>query len=129
MENVDAAVERILALKALGIAVAVDDFGTGYSSLAHLKRFPLDVLKIDRYFVKDIQHAPVNEALIGSILALCKGLGLGTVAEGVENRDQLESLRKLGCHIVQGYFISRPVPAEQVIALLGRDWLREFGQA
>ena len=129
MENVDAAVERILALKALGIAVAVDDFGTGYSSLAHLKRFPLDVLKIDRYFVKDIQHAPVNEALISSILALCKGLDLGTVAEGVENRDQLESLRKLGCRIVQGYFISRPVPAEQVIALLGRDWLQEFGQA
>ena len=129
MENVDAAVEKILALKALGITVAVDDFGTGYSSLAHLKRFPLDVLKIDRYFVKDIQHAPVNEALIGSILALCTGLGLGTVAEGVENRDQLESLRKLGCRIVQGYFISRPVPSEQITALLGRDWLQEFGQA
>jgi EAL domain-containing protein (putative c-di-GMP-specific phosphodiesterase class I) len=128
MEDVDAAVVRILALKALGVAVAIDDFGTGYSSLAHLKRFPLDVLKIDRFFVKDLPNAPANEALIGSILALCKGLNLGAVAEGVETREQLESLRALGCHIVQGYFISRPVPAEQIIELLGRDWSEEFGQ-
>lgn len=127
MEDVDAAVVRILALKALGVAVAIDDFGTGYSSLAHLKRFPLDVLKIDRFFVKDLPNAPANEALISSILALCKGLNLGTVAEGVETREQLESLRTLGCQIVQGYFISRPVPAEQILALLGHDWLQAFG--
>lgn len=128
MDDVDTAVDRIQALKALGISVSVDDFGTGYSSLAHLKRFPLDVLKIDRYFVKDIHHAPANETVVSSILALCKGLNLGTVAEGVENREQLESLRNLGCQIVQGYFISRPVPAEDILALLGRDWLQEFGQ-
>lgn len=127
MEDVDAAVGRIQALKALGISVSVDDFGTGYSSLAHLKRFPLDVLKIDRYFVKDIHHASANEALVRSILTLCKGLNLGTVTEGVETREQLESLRNLGCQIVQGYFISEPVPAEAVLALLGRDWLGEFG--
>jgi len=129
MEDVDSAADRIWALKALGIAVSVDDFGTGYSSLAHLKRFPLDVLKIDRYFVKDLPNAPANEALISSILALCKGLNLGTVAEGIETREQLESLRTLGCPIVQGYFISRPVPAEQIIALLGRDWLQAFDPA
>lgn len=129
MQDVEAAVSLILALKALGVAVAIDDFGTGYSSLAHLKRFPLDILKIDRYFVKDIPHAPINEALIGSILALCRGLKLGTVAEGVENREQLDVLRKLGCQIVQGYFISRPVPADEIAALLDRDWLREFDQA
>ena len=128
MQDVEAAVSLILALKALGVAVAIDDFGTGYSSLAHLKRFPLDILKIDRYFVKDIPHAPINEALIGSILALCRGLKLGTVAEGVENREQLDVLRKLGCQIVQGYFISRPVPADEIAALLDRDWLREFDQ-
>ena len=128
MDDVDKAVDRIQALKALGISVSVDDFGTGYSSLAHLKRFPLDVLKIDRYFVKDIHLAPANEALVSSILALCKGLDLGTVAEGIENREQLESLRNLGCQIVQGYFISRPVPAEDILALLDRDWLQEFGQ-
>jgi len=129
MQDVEAAVSLILALKALGVAVAIDDFGTGYSSLAHLKRFPLDILKIDRYFVKDIPHAPVNEALISSILALCRGLKLGTVAEGVENREQLEVLRKLGCQVVQGYFISRPVPADEIAALLDRDWLKEFDQA
>lgn len=129
MQDVEAAVSIILALKALGVAVAIDDFGTGYSSLAHLKRFPLDILKIDRYFVKDIPHAPVNEALISSILALCQGLKLGTVAEGVENREQLDVLRKLGCQIVQGYFISRPVPADEIAALLDRDWLKEFDQA
>ncbi|PKO64035.1 MAG: diguanylate cyclase, partial [Betaproteobacteria bacterium HGW-Betaproteobacteria-17] len=126
MTDVDSAADRIRALKALGVAVSVDDFGTGYSSLAHLKRFPLDVLKIDRYFVKDLPNAPANEALISSILALCRGLGLGTVAEGIETRAQLESLRTLGCPIVQGYFISRPVPAEQIIELLGRDWLQAF---
>jgi diguanylate cyclase (GGDEF)-like protein len=127
MEDIDQAVERILALKALGITVAVDDFGTGYSSLAHLKRFPLDVLKIDRYFVKDIHHAPVNEALVSSILALCRGLDLGTVTEGIENREQLDVLRRLGCQVVQGYFISRPVAAEAILALLKHDWLQEFG--
>jgi diguanylate cyclase (GGDEF)-like protein len=129
MEDVDAAVVRILALKSLGVAVAIDDFGTGYSSLAHLKRFPLDVLKIDRFFVKDLPNASASEALIGSILTLCQGLHLGAVAEGVETREQLESLRALGCQIVQGYFVSRPVPADQILALLSRDWLQEFGPA
>lgn len=127
MGDIDSAVHKILELKALGITIAIDDFGTGYSSLAHLKRFPLDVLKIDRYFVKDIQHDPINEALVNSILALCKGLNLGTVAEGVENRDQLESLRTLGCPVMQGYYISHPVPAEQILPLLERDWSQTFG--
>ena len=123
MENMDAAVNRVRELKALGIAVSVDDFGTGYSSLAHLKRFPLDVLKIDRYFVKDIEHDSVNEALVRSILALCHDLNLDTVAEGVETREQLDCLQKLGCKIVQGYYMSRPVPAHQFAALLNRNWL------
>ncbi|MHB1052621.1 MAG: putative bifunctional diguanylate cyclase/phosphodiesterase [Thiobacillus sp.] len=126
MENMDAAVKRVHALKALGISVSVDDFGTGYSSLAHLKRFPIDVLKIDRYFVKDVQHDPVNVALIRSILSLSQDLKLENVAEGVETQEQLECLRKLGCKIVQGYFISRPVPAEQLTTLLDHDWLPVF---
>jgi EAL domain-containing protein (putative c-di-GMP-specific phosphodiesterase class I) len=109
--------------------VSVDDFGTGYSSLAHLKRFPLDVLKIDRYFVQDVQNDPVNEALIHSIIALSGDLKLDTVAEGVETYAQLECLRQLGCQIVQGYFISRPIPAEQIGPLLNRDWLETFDSA
>ncbi len=126
MEDIDKAEDRILALKAVGITVAIDDFGTGYSSLAHLRRFPLDVLKIDRYFVQEIHLAPANEALVNSILALCKGLSLGTVAEGIENRAQLDSLRKLGCQIMQGHLISPPVPADKIAALLSRDWKSEF---
>jgi len=122
MEDMEAAINRIHSLKALGITIALDDFGTGFSSLAHLKRFPLDVLKVDRYFVKDIHHASVNVAIVNSILALCEGLDLGIIAEGVETQAQLDTLRKLGCRHVQGYFISRPVPAEQVIPLLQRDW-------
>ena len=118
MEDLDNAISRVKALKALGVSVSIDDFGTGYSSLAHLKRFPLDVLKIDRYFVKDLPHAPVNEALISSILALCKGLGLDAVAEGVENGEQLDCLRRLGCRLIQGYVYSDPVPAERVTQLL-----------
>ncbi|MBU4500370.1 MAG: EAL domain-containing protein [Gammaproteobacteria bacterium] len=126
MGDMDVAVHKILALKAIGVSIAIDDFGTGYSSLAHLKRFPLDVLKIDRYFIKDIRHDSVNEALVISILALCNGLNLDTVAEGVETRSQLDVLRKIGCPVVQGYLISQPVPAEDVMALLQRDWLQEL---
>ncbi|WP_324780462.1 putative bifunctional diguanylate cyclase/phosphodiesterase [Thiobacillus sedimenti] len=129
MEDIDSAIERIEALKALGVVVAIDDFGTGYSSLAHLKRFPLDVLKIDRYFVKELPHAAVNEALIGSILALCKGLGLSAVAEGVEDMAQLECLRRLGCPIAQGYLVSPPVPAQQIPALLERRSPEAFSDA
>jgi predicted signal transduction protein with EAL and GGDEF domain len=126
MEDIDSAVDRIRELKALGVAVAVDDFGTGYSSLAHLKRFPLDVLKIDRYFVKDLTSAPLNRALVSSILALCDGLHLDAVAEGVENQQQLECLHRLGCRIVQGYLFSSPVSAEALTALLDQTWYREF---
>jgi diguanylate cyclase (GGDEF)-like protein len=122
MEDMAAAINRIHELKALGITIALDDFGTGFSSLAHLKRFPIDVLKIDRYFVNDLQRAPVNAAIINSILALCKGLELDIIAEGVETREQLELLREIGCQNVQGYFISHPVPAKDISSLLNRDW-------
>lgn len=122
MEDVDAAVRRILELKALGVSVAVDDFGTGYSSLAHLKRFPVDVLKIDRYFIKEIEHDPVNKAMVSAILTLSKDLNLKNVAEGIETQAQLECLRKMGCPIVQGYLISQPVPARQITAMLSYDW-------
>ncbi len=129
MENMSGAVNRVHELKALGIAVSVDDFGTGYSSLAHLKRFPIDVLKIDRYFVNDINTDPANEALVRCIITLCNDLHFGTVAEGAETREEIECLLKLGCHVVQGYYLSRPVPAEQLSTLLGRDWLQTFNTA
>jgi diguanylate cyclase (GGDEF)-like protein len=118
MEDIDNAIARVKMLKALGVAVSIDDFGTGYSSLAHLKRFPLDVLKIDRYFVKDLPNASVNEALISSILALCKGLQLDAIAEGVETTEQLDCLRRLGCELVQGFVFSEPVAADRLTELL-----------
>ena len=129
MQDIERAVSRILALKQLGVALAIDDFGTGYSSLAHLKRFPLDCLKIDRYFVKDLEEALINEAFISSILALCRGLHLDSVAEGVENRRQLTRLRQLGCRVVQGELVSGPVPASQLAGLMARDRLAELGLA
>lgn len=128
MEDIDTAIARVHELKTLGVTIAVDDFGTGYSSLAHLKRFPLDAIKIDRLFVRDLVQAPVNRALIASILALCEGLRLAPIAEGVEDATQLDVLRALGCCIVQGYLVSRPVPAAEVSALLQRDWTATFGR-
>jgi EAL domain-containing protein (putative c-di-GMP-specific phosphodiesterase class I) len=129
MEDIDSAVDRIRELKALGVSIAVDDFGTGYSSLAHIKRFPLDVLKIDRYFVKDLPNAALNRALVSSILALCDGLHLDAIAEGVEDQQQLECLHRLGCRMVQGFLFSPPVPAEQLTALLDKSWHREYAAA
>lgn len=129
MEDVDTAITRVHALKALGVTIAVDDFGTGYSSLAHLKRFPLDAIKIDRLFVRDLVQTPVNRALVASILALCEGLRLDPIAEGVEDATQLEVLRTLGCRIVQGYLIGHPAPAGDVAMLLQRDWTEVFSRA
>ncbi len=129
MQDVDNALSRIKALKEIGVTVAIDDFGTGYSSLAHLKRFPVDCLKIDRFFIKDIQDTTVNEAFVGAILILCQGLHLDAVAEGVEDVRQIERLRKLGCKRVQGYLVSRAVPADRIADLLGRDWQDAFGRA
>lgn len=123
MENVDLAAERVWALKALDVMIAVDDFGTGYSSLSHLKRFPIDVLKIDRYIVKDIEQQATDRAIVRAILALAESLGLEVVAEGVESEAQIALLRKLGCTRFQGYHVSRPLPADQLLS-----WLRGKGR-
>jgi len=106
---------KLFALKGIGLRLSVDDFGTGYSSLAYLKQFPLDTLKIDRSFIKDLGMDQSSEAIVSSIVALCKGLKLGAIAEGVETAAQREILRNLGCTIIQGYLMSRPVPAEDVV--------------
>ena len=105
-------------LKALGVKLSLDDFGTGWSSLAYLKRFPLDRLKIDRAFVRDIVTDASTAAIVGSILDLARQLNLDCVAEGVETSDQLRRLRDAHCPEIQGFLFSRPVPADQVPALL-----------
>jgi EAL domain-containing protein (putative c-di-GMP-specific phosphodiesterase class I) len=99
-------------IKALGVSVAIDDFGCGYSSLSYLKKLPVDVLKIDRSFVQDIESEPSDEAIVSGIVALAKTLNMTTVAEGVETESQKTILKKLGCDGYQGYLIATPMPAE-----------------
>jgi diguanylate cyclase (GGDEF)-like protein len=111
-------------LKEMGIQLAVDDFGTGYSSLSSLRRFPADMLKIDRSFVRDITSKQGDAAIISGIIALGRSLGLKTIAEGVETREQEQFLKAQRCDLMQGYYLSRPVPAtimEQRFLSNGRD--------
>lgn len=112
MKDIDIAVGMLRQLNALGVRLAIDDFGTGYSSLNNLKHFPIDTLKIDKSFVRDIPGDRDDEAIVTAIVALAKSLELEVVAEGVETREQLGFLKRLGCEIVQGYFFSRPLPFE-----------------
>jgi|GEM_PF-1162269 len=106
--------ERILlALKAAGITIAIDDFGTGFSSLSYLKRFPVDILKIDRSFAHGIPEHMDNAAICRAIVAMAHSLNLKVIGEGVETRDQLACLRELDCDAVQGYLLSRPLPADE----------------
>ena len=116
MGNSDAAQVWLDAVHELGFRIYLDDFGTGYSSLSYIKRFPVDVLKVDKSFVRDMSEDNSDRALVGAIINMASSLSLTVVAEGVESRHQLELLEQAGCHCVQGYHFSRPVPAEQIKA-------------
>lgn len=107
-------------LKAIGIKIALDDFGTGQSSLSHLRKFPIDIVKIDRDFVRDIPNNKGDMALVSAIIAMSHGLGKRVVAEGVETGAQLEFLRGLGCDSIQGYLYSRPVPIDIMQGYIGQ---------
>jgi diguanylate cyclase (GGDEF)-like protein/PAS domain S-box-containing protein len=117
---VDATLKQVVELKRLGVAISLDDFGTGYSSLAYLSRFPLDRLKIDQAFVRDITSEPRIAAIARATIALARGLGMVVIAEGVENEGQLRYLRDIGCEEMQGYLFSRPVPPEELAAMVGQ---------
>ena len=116
--DAEATIGRLTALAALGVQVAIDDFGTGYSSLAYLHRLPASILKIDKSFVEGLGTNAESTALVRVILGLADTFGLGTVAEGVESESQRALLRALGCTTAQGYLFSRPVPADELAALL-----------
>ncbi|MGA2225839.1 MAG: bifunctional diguanylate cyclase/phosphodiesterase, partial [Syntrophobacteraceae bacterium] len=114
MKNMEESSSILRELKQMGLRVAIDDFGTGYSSLAYLKRFPLDILKIDRSFIRDIPGDRDNEAIAAAIIAMAHSLNLEVIAEGVETEIQLAFVREHGCDAVQGYFYSPALPGEEI---------------
>ncbi len=116
MNNTDSTRSVLKALKGMGIRLSVDDFGTGYSSLAYLKQFPLDALKIDKQFIKNLTTSEKDAAITTSIIQLAHNLELTVVAEGVETAEQVKMLQQLGCDVAQGYYFGRPMPADAVPA-------------
>jgi diguanylate cyclase (GGDEF)-like protein/PAS domain S-box-containing protein len=118
MRDPNVTVRRLHRLKKLGVMIAIDDFGTGYSSLAHLRQFPVDILKIDRSFVSDMSGSPDGAALIHTLVELGRTLGLVTLAEGIEEQEQLEGLRSELCESGQGFIFSRPVSPSKIEAML-----------
>lgn len=121
MNNSEFTIETLHQIKAMGVRVSIDDFGTGYSSLSRLKRFPVDSLKIDRSFVKDITTNADDAAVATMVVAMARSLNLKVVAEGVETLEQLQFLKSLACDEMQGYFISRPVDAEEFTQFLRNE--------
>ncbi|PSF36065.1 diguanylate cyclase [Aphanothece hegewaldii CCALA 016] len=112
MQDINLTITVLKELKAMGIYISIDDFGTGYSSLSTLRDFPVDALKIDQSFIRELWTHSSNKAIVKSVIALGHGLGLKLIAEGVETTEQLQFLRSLGCDVAQGYFISRPLSTE-----------------
>lgn len=118
MQNVEATLATLQAIKALGVRLAVDDFGTGYSSLSYLRKFPVDVLKIDQSFIHGLSHEPKDAALVSAIIQLGRSLNLSIIAEGVETQEQLAFLKQQGCEEGQGYYFSKALPADSFARLL-----------
>jgi diguanylate cyclase (GGDEF)-like protein/PAS domain S-box-containing protein len=121
MRDPVASTSALQALKEIGVRIAVDDFGTGYSSLAYLRRFPVDLLKVDQAFVQGLGRDPEDSAIVAAVVSLARTLGMEAIAEGVETDAQLAELRKLGCDMAQGFFMARPMAADAVEQLLASD--------
>jgi len=118
VENADQAAQALAKLRESGVSIAIDDFGTGYSSLSYLHQFPLDTLKIDRAFVINMDKSENARRIVLSIIQLALALDLNIVAEGIEEKDQMDTLRELGCQYGQGYYMSRPQPLKDITALM-----------
>ncbi|MGB5260113.1 MAG: diguanylate cyclase [Gammaproteobacteria bacterium] len=118
MENVEAALDTMNTLSGFGYPISIDDFGIGYSSLEHLKRYPFDILKIDRCFVKEIDMGDSELAIARAIVEMAHSMGLRVVAEGVETESQLYALREINCDMIQGFLLGRPLPAKDAIKLV-----------
>ncbi len=120
--------QSIATLKAMGCGISLDDFGTGYSSLSHVHRLPLDKIKVDRSFVAEINENPVSHKIIKSLAGLCDDMEIACVVEGVETRAQLDSLRRLGCDFIQGYYFAKPMPADAIAEYLANERQRLDGR-
>ncbi|MDO8039312.1 EAL domain-containing protein [Janthinobacterium sp. SUN137] len=118
IDDMAQAAQGLRRLRALGLALSLDDYGTGYSGLSHVRMLPIQTIKIDRSFIRDVDNCGSDAVIVASTLALARGLGLLALAEGVENGAQLAQLRRLGCPQVQGFYLHRPAPAAEVAALL-----------
>ena len=128
MQNPDYAVEVLNEISSLGIHISIDDFGTGYSSLSHLKRFSVNTLKIDKSFVRDVESNSTDAAIASAIIAMGSSLNLKVIAEGVETKQQMDFLRDNNCDQVQGFLISRPLPADQALKVLRQKCIGELAQ-
>src|SRR5262249_21728910 len=124
MEDTDGARNSLRSLKDIGVRLAIDDFGTGYSCLAYLRRFPIDVLKIDRSFVSDLHASSDDQAICAALLSIAQRLSVDSVAEGIESEQQLGFLTKQGCRFGQGYYFSRPIDALQIAGMLATRGVR-----
>jgi diguanylate cyclase (GGDEF)-like protein len=125
LQDFATAKDNIELLRQAGARIALDDFGTGYSSLSHVQNLPLDKLKIDRSFIKDIETNTTSQTIVRSILALCQGMQVECVAEGAETVSQVQFLQQMGCQLVQGYFYSKPMAAEHIPAYLAEHELKQ----
>jgi diguanylate cyclase (GGDEF)-like protein len=125
LDDAEETVAKLDELKALGVHLAIDDFGTGYSSLSYLRRFPVDILKVDQSFVSGLGHDPEDSAIVQAVIQMGKALRMTTLAEGVETAHHLIELRELDCDVAQGFHFARAIPAQQFEVLLdaGDDWL------
>lgn len=121
MDNVDIAINRLKSINAMGVKISVDDFGTGYTSISYLKQFPVSILKIDQHFIKGIPFNQNDLAITSAVIALAHNLGLEVVAEGVETAEQMQYLAEHNCDLIQGYFLSRPLPANKIILQFTRS--------
>jgi EAL domain-containing protein (putative c-di-GMP-specific phosphodiesterase class I) len=118
IQDSETIVQALRDLKALGVTLSLDDFGTGYSSLSYLKRFPIDFVKIDRSFINDVTTSAHDASITKAIIAMAQSLRMKTIAEGVETQGQLTFLCASGCDAIQGYYFSRPLPANDIVDML-----------